>query len=76
VQNSIGRGMAARSKAQDRSFFRLPKGGLIDRSRPVDFELDGRMMSGFAGDTLASALLATVRAWLGAASNIIAHAGY
>jgi methylglutamate dehydrogenase subunit C len=38
--------------------FRLPQGGLIDRSRPLSFSLDGRRLSGFAGDTLASALLA------------------
>jgi methylglutamate dehydrogenase subunit C len=37
---------------------RLPAGGRIDRSRPLQFTLDGRTLSGFAGDTLASALLA------------------
>jgi heterotetrameric sarcosine oxidase alpha subunit len=37
---------------------RLPTGGRIDRSRPVSFSLDGRPISGFPGDTLASALLA------------------
>ncbi len=37
---------------------RLPTGGLIDRARPVQFRFDGRSMSGFAGDTLASALIA------------------
>ena len=37
---------------------RLPTGGRIDRSRHVGFSLDGKAMSGFAGDTLASALLA------------------
>jgi sarcosine oxidase subunit alpha len=36
----------------------MPSGGRIDRSRPLKFTLDGRAMSGFAGDTLASALLA------------------
>src|SRR6266481_5573484 len=36
---------------------RLPEGGRIDRARPVSFTLDGKPMSGFAGDTLASALL-------------------
>ena len=40
------------------SFRRLPTGGRIDRGRPVGFTLDGRSYSGFAGDTLASALLA------------------
>jgi len=38
--------------------FRLPQGGRIDRSRPVRFTFDGRAYSGYAGDTLASALLA------------------
>ncbi len=32
--------------------------GLIDRSKPVSFSFDGKTYSGFAGDTLASALLA------------------
>jgi NADPH-dependent 2,4-dienoyl-CoA reductase/sulfur reductase-like enzyme len=38
--------------------FRLPSGGRIDRDTRVGFTLDGRPMSGLAGDTLASALLA------------------
>ena len=33
-------------------------GGSIDRSRPLRFAFDGRSYEGFAGDTLASALLA------------------
>ncbi len=37
---------------------RLSKGGLIDRTRPLTFSFDGRSLAGFAGDTLASALLA------------------
>jgi sarcosine oxidase subunit alpha len=37
---------------------RLPDGGLIDRMRPLSFTFDGQVFSGFAGDTLASALLA------------------
>ncbi|HKY95109.1 MAG TPA: 2Fe-2S iron-sulfur cluster-binding protein, partial [Kiloniellales bacterium] len=41
-----------------RSFKRLAAGGRIDRARQVNFTLDGKAMSGFAGDTLASALLA------------------
>ncbi len=32
--------------------------GLIDRSRPLTFTFDGRELTGYAGDTLASALLA------------------
>jgi sarcosine oxidase subunit alpha len=38
--------------------WRLPTGGIIDRARPVRFTFDGRSMVGYAGDTLASALLA------------------
>lgn len=38
--------------------FRLPQGGVIDRDRPLRFRFDGRDLSGYAGDTLASALLA------------------
>ncbi|MGX1306518.1 heterotetrameric sarcosine oxidase alpha subunit [Amorphus suaedae] len=42
------------------SGFRLAEGGaLIDRARPVSFRFDGRAETGFAGDTLASALLAS-----------------
>lgn len=33
-------------------------GGAIDRTRPLRFKLDGRIIEGFAGDTLASALIA------------------
>ncbi len=40
------------------SFRRLPTGGRIDRDRPITFRLDGKRHGGFAGDTLASALLA------------------
>jgi sarcosine oxidase subunit alpha len=38
---------------------RLPAGGLIDRDRVVGFSFDGRPLSGFQGDTLASALIAS-----------------
>lgn len=37
---------------------RLSSGGLVDRARPLAFSFDGRRYGGFAGDTLASALLA------------------
>ena len=37
---------------------RLASGGRIDRARPLRFTFDGRPYTGFAGDTLASALLA------------------
>jgi len=38
--------------------FRAPRGGRIDRGRPLGFRFDDRDYTGFAGDTLASALLA------------------
>src|ERR671911_2175302 len=37
---------------------RLERGGRIDRRRPLGFTYDGRRYQGYAGDTLASALLA------------------
>ena len=38
--------------------FRTPSGGRVDRGRRLRFTFDGRALTGFAGDTLASALLA------------------
>ncbi|GAA4524753.1 2Fe-2S iron-sulfur cluster-binding protein [Amycolatopsis samaneae] len=38
--------------------FRLPTGGHVDRARPIEFLFDGRVLTGYQGDTLASALLA------------------
>jgi sarcosine oxidase, subunit alpha len=38
--------------------FRLAHGGAIDRSRPLRFRWEGRELTGFEGDTLASALVA------------------
>ncbi len=38
--------------------FRIAGGALLDRARPLRFSFDGRGYDGFAGDTLASALLA------------------
>lgn len=40
------------------SGFRLKTGGLIDRSQTRSFTFDGKKLTGFSGDTLASALLA------------------
>ena len=37
---------------------RLAEGGLIDRSQKVSFQFNGKNFQGYAGDTLASALLA------------------
>ena len=40
--------------------YRLASGGrLIDRTRKLHFSFDGKPMTGFAGDTLASAVLAS-----------------
>jgi sarcosine oxidase subunit alpha len=36
----------------------LPEGGAIDRAQPLAFDYDGTRYHGYAGDTLASALLA------------------
>src|SRR5688572_27960784 len=38
--------------------YRLPKGGSIDRTKPVSNKFDGQTVQGYAGDTVASALLA------------------
>jgi NADPH-dependent 2,4-dienoyl-CoA reductase/sulfur reductase-like enzyme len=38
--------------------FRLPQGGRILRDQPLQFEFNGNTVRGFAGDTVASALLA------------------
>ncbi len=40
------------------SGLRLPVGGAIDRGRPLAFTFDGKPYLGFAGDSIASALLA------------------
>jgi sarcosine oxidase subunit alpha len=45
----------ARGAAQP---FRIADGGLIDRTQPLSFSFDGRQLTGYAGDTLAAALLA------------------
>lgn len=48
------------------SGYRLPGGGaLINRDKPVTFRFDGRAETGLAGDTLASALLASGRVLFG-----------
>jgi len=38
--------------------FRLASGGIVDRSRPLEFSFNGKTYQGYAGDSLASALLA------------------
>jgi glycine cleavage system aminomethyltransferase T/NADPH-dependent 2,4-dienoyl-CoA reductase/sulfur reductase-like enzyme len=37
---------------------RLATGGLLDRNQVIEFEFNGQQLTGYAGDTLASALLA------------------
>ena len=37
---------------------RVPRGGRVDRTRVIPFEFNGRRFDGFAGDSVASALLA------------------
>jgi hypothetical protein len=51
-----------------------PGGDGIDRSQPLTFRYNGRTMQGFAGDTLASALLANGVSIVGAASSTTARA--
>ncbi|TMH03235.1 MAG: hypothetical protein E6H69_04385 [Betaproteobacteria bacterium] len=55
-QRARGRSLARGNRVTQA--FRLPTGGIIDRSRPLRFEFDGTAYEGYAGDTLASALLA------------------
>ncbi|MGB5812682.1 MAG: 2Fe-2S iron-sulfur cluster-binding protein, partial [Polyangiales bacterium] len=49
--------------------YRLPEtaatGSRIDRSRQISFSFDGVKMTGFAGDTVASAVLASGRKVMG-----------
>ena len=60
---------------------RLPDGGQIDRARPLAFTFNGRSHEGFAGDTLASALLANGVRLIGRSfkyhrpRGIVAHGG-
>jgi methylglutamate dehydrogenase subunit C len=47
------------------AFRRITKPAHIDRTKPVSFRFDGKTLSGFAGDTLASALLANGKTLVG-----------
>ena len=44
---------------------RIAGRGLIDRDTPVSFTFDGRRYDGFAGDTVASAMLANGQRLMG-----------
>ncbi len=46
------------TQANSTQGFRLASGGRIDRAKPVTFTFNGRTVHAFAGDTVASALLA------------------
>jgi heterotetrameric sarcosine oxidase alpha subunit len=48
-----------------KAFRRLGTGGRIDRTKPVSARFDGGLLPGFAGDTLASALLANNKLLVG-----------
>ena len=48
-----------------RQRYRMPDGGRIDRSQPLSFTFNDRSYQGYAGDTLASALLANGVAIIG-----------
>jgi methylglutamate dehydrogenase subunit C len=47
------------------AFKRFVTGGLVDRTKPLTFTFDGQNLSGLAGDTLASALLANNKTLIG-----------
>ena len=60
------RGAPTRSIGESAMSRRLPEGGrLIDRSRPLEFFWNNRKLTGFEGDTVASALLANDRMLVG-----------
>jgi len=54
-----------RLQGEHRQPFRLSQGGLIDRGTPLSFTFNGERFTGYAGDTLASALLANGRVFVG-----------
>ena len=56
IRHARRRGRRVRSRAL--MGFRLDNGGHVDRSQPIHFRWNGRRLSAFAGDTIASALLA------------------
>ncbi len=57
---------------------RLPPqpGEWIDRSQAIQFEFEGRQYSGFAGDTISTALWAHRRSRAGAQLQVPPAAGY
>ena len=59
-----------------RQIDRLSQGGAVDRSRPLNFTFDGKPMTGYAGDTLASALLANGVKLVGRSFNTTGRAAF
>ena len=57
---------ANEAREESREPFRLPSGGLVDRTRVLHATFDDHALTGFAGDTLASALLASGERLVGA----------
>ena len=51
--------------SQIKGLSRLERGGIIDRCTKISFKVDGVSLEGFAGDTLASAMLAQGRIVMG-----------
>ena len=58
AENNTGSAHAGSADAASARGLRTAAGGRVDRTRPIEFQFDGRSYTGFAGDTLASALLA------------------
>lgn len=54
-----------RGLSQIKEPWRLERGGIIDRRTRIPFKVDGASLEGFAGDTLASAMLAQGRHVMG-----------
>ena len=52
---------------------RLAQGGRINRMRPLSFRFNGKRYEGYAGDTLASALLANGVSMSGEVTNTTAR---
>ena len=55
--------------------YRLSSGGRVDRSKVLNFSFNGKSYQGYAGDTLASALLASYLVALLPARIALTHPG-
>jgi len=56
--------------------FRLSSGGQINRTDRISFKFNGKVLFGYKGDTIASALLANGIHLVGEVLNIIDHEEY